>query len=69
MEWGFWTLTIVLVVAGFFLCFVEGGAQSWGGSPRFPKLNNILIKTFFLPHQYLYYACVQWQAVKSHSVR
>ena len=33
--------------------------------PSPPKLGTLLIKTFFLPHQLLCYAYVQWQVAES----
>lgn len=50
MELGIWTLTLVLEVAGFFLCFMEELGLDPGSSQLPPKLVNILIKTFILPH-------------------
>ena len=57
MEWGFWTLGSS-PGGDWILCFVKEIAPE-SGRPLFPKLDNFLIKTIFLPHQSLFYACVQ----------
>ena len=54
--------------AACFLCFAEEIGLKLG-SPCFPKLSNILIKIFLLPHQHFFYASVWWQAAESYSVR
>ena len=64
MEQGVWTLTLALGVAGFFLCFEEEVGLELGDSHS-PKLGNLSIKTFSLPHQSLCYACVQRQVAES----
>ena len=77
MEQSFWTL--ILGVAGILLCFAEERSLEPGG-PHSPKLGNILIKVFFLPHQSVLCLCLAtggqiplfsnsvlvWAQVKSH---
>ena len=55
MEWDVWALILVLGVAGFFLCFAAANGLE-PGILHSPKLGDLLIKTFFLPHQLLCYA-------------
>ena len=59
MGQGVWMLTLVLGVAGFLSFANEVGSEVECSSPL--KLGTLLIKTSFLPHKLLCYACTQWQ--------
>lgn len=64
---GFWKAALVLGVAGDSFWFAKEIGLVL--SPLLPQIALLLLKTLFLPHQPLFYACVWQQVAESHPVQ